>query len=145
MAPKKPTPPLSAASKSALIEAVYLTVCGLAVFFAPHATFAFFESISFSAPLTPIGSETLYFRLFGFFGMFYTGFWYAVAGINNFTAFFKCSVYTRCLFLPMVHCALVASGATSTAWLEVAIPGDFLLGLHMMYCLRQDAAPRKTK
>ena len=44
---------------------------------------------------------------------------------------------TRCLLLPLFQVLLVASGAATTAWLEAAVPVDFLLGLHMLACLQQ--------
>ena len=57
-----------------LLSAIFLhgsgDVGGL-VFFKPHFAFEVFEKITLSGPLTPIGSETLYFRLFGAFGMGY--------------------------------------------------------------------------
>ena len=137
---------LSACATSAYIESGYLIAVGGLVFFKPHFAFEVFEKITLSGPLTPIGSETLYFRLFGAFGMGYVGLWYGVAAYNKYTAFFKVSVVTRCVLLPIFHLALVYSGATGAAWLEAAIPVDFLLGLHMLWNLVRNrggkAAPK---
>ena len=110
------------------------------MFFFPEAAFSFFEKITFSAPLTPIGSETLYFRLFGLLGVGYVGFWYCIAALSEHTMFFKASVWTRLLVLPAFQVGLVLTGSTTTAWLEAAVPVDFLLGLHMLHCLRADRA-----
>ena len=115
--------PLAAAARSAYIQAGYLVTVGTLAFFKPHVAHALFDAITFSAPLTPIGSETLWFRVFGAFGMGYVGFWYAMAAASRNETAFWASVVTRGLVLPAFHIALVASGATSTAWLEAASAG----------------------
>ena len=107
---------LAACARSAYVEAAYLLCVGALVFFRPHLAFDVFEAITFSGPLTPLGSETLYFRLFGAFGMCYVGLFYAVAAANGYENFFKVSVCTRCILLPIFHTALVLSGATGVAW-----------------------------
>jgi len=134
---------MSLAAFSAAVEAAVLVGVGSAATFAPRTTHAIFNKCVFSGTLTPLGTHDFYFRLFGAFGMAYTGLWYAVAAYNDYTAFFKVSVWTRCLALPLFNVSLVAAGLTSTAWLEFAIPFDLLAGLHMHSCLQRDAATKR--
>lgn len=131
---------LSACAKSALMEAFFLSVLGLAGFFAPHRLFALFELIVITGTLPPLptGPALIWFQLFMAIGCGYIGMWYAVAAISNHTAFFKASVVARCVMLPLFHLSLAASGMTSTAWPEAAIPVEFVLGLHMLWCLRKE-------
>ena len=118
---RKSTTPPSATAVNAYIEAAYLLSLGLFVTVAPRTAHAVMDAITFSAPLTPLGSELLWVRLFGALGVAYIGFWYAVAAYSNHTAFFRASVVTRCLVLPILHVSLVLSGCTNTAWLEAAV------------------------
>ena len=126
------------AAMNCYIEATYLISLGILVLVAPRTAHAIMDTITFTAPLTPLGDELLWLRLFGALGVAYIGFWYAVAGYSNHTAFFKCSIITRCIVLPTLHVGLVLTGCTNTAWLEAAVPVDFLLGLHMWRALRLD-------
>ena len=140
-----PTPAkktMTGAQKSGIFFGTYLLIVGTAIFAAPHGTFDFFAKVTFSAPLTPLGTETLYFRLFGAFGCFYVGIFYLVAAFYNLVPLLKASVYTRCIALPLFHIVLVLSGLTTTAWLEAAIPMDLMTGLHMAYCLKKKKKPK---
>ena len=128
---------MTGAQKSAVFFGTYLCIVGTAIVVAPHATFAFFDQVTVSGPLTPLGSETLYFRFFGAFGCAYVGIFYLAAAFYNLLPLMKVSVYTRCIALPLFHVGIVMSGATTMAWLEAAIPMDLLTGLHMAYCLKK--------
>ena len=122
-----------------MYEAIYCFLLGGFMFLAPHHAYAFFDAITMTATLTPLGTETFYFRMFGALGPVYIGIFYATASYSELEAFFRASVWTRCVVLPIFHVSIVLMGLTSTAWLEAAIPVDLLLGLHMHYCLKAKA------
>ena len=138
---------LASCARSAHAQGCYLMLVGGLIFVKPHMALGYFHRLGM---LAPIGSETniFFFRLFGAFGMCNTGFFYSVAAHNRYAAFFKVSVLTRCVILPLVHVALVyfEGGATGAAWLAAAIPIDFLLGLHMLWNLTcKRGQPRRLK
>ena len=127
------------AQLSAAAYGSYLLLLGTGVAAAPHKMRALFNSILVSGKLPPVGEgdQSLWCRAFGILTA-YVGMYYLQAARHNLVPIFELTAIGRTVILPAFHVALYLTGKVPFAWLEAAIPSDFLTACHMMWCLRRD-------
>ena len=130
---------MSHAARSAAAFGTYLVALGAGITYAPHAMRDLFNSILVSGKLPPVGTgeQSLWLRAFGIVTA-YVGLYYLQAARYNLLPIFELTVIGRTLFLPAIHVSLYLSGKVPFAWLEAAIPSDFITACHMIWCLRRD-------
>lgn len=98
-----------------------------------------FNRILVSGKLPPVGEgdQSLWIRAFGIVTA-YIGIFHLQMARHNLTPMFEISAIGRTLILPALHVALYLRGEVSIAWLEAAIPSDFVAACHMLWALRRD-------
>ena len=127
------------ARRSAAAYGCYLVALGGGVAFAPAKMREMFNRILISGKLPPAGDgdQSLWIRAFGIVTA-YVGLYYIQAARHNLVPIFELTAVGRTLILPAFHVALYLSGKVPLAWLEAAIPSDFVTAMHMIWCLRRD-------
>ena len=127
------------AARSAAAYGTYLVVLGFGISFAPHKMRDIFNKILVSGKLPPAGEgeQSLWIRAFRIVSA-YVGLYYLQAARYNLRPMFELTAVGRTLILPAMHVALYMTGQVPLAWLEAAIPADFLTACHMIWALRQD-------